>query len=710
VLDALEGTPIPRFTASVSGRVESDSEEPSRFNPFAQGVEFEGSDGRFELTDVVEGEQSLRVSAPGYVERRVGVTVGSESARALEVRLTPGTIVQGTIVDADGEPIAGALVTTEVQVKTSFERLEAGRQSIETALAVKGRPPQKRTPPVGLLRHLVALGFVTEGVVPSGEDGRFELTGLEPGRTEVLAFHRDYRAGGVVVALPLGENDEPVRITLTSGGGLRGKVLDSVGQPVAAAMVIAVSPGLSGGPTANGEFHQARSRTDGSYEMRNLEGGAYLVVATRGDENLSLMGFFGTLNFDLVTVPPTRTVTKNLVDTSANACRVTGVVTRAGMAVTGGVLLAVNLESEGLLGLDLKAAAIEADGSFAFEGLVEGEYEVTFEGEGPRAQFLLDVPDAPALVHNVALPEGTVRGRVVDGETGRPVAGVRLRLQGDRVDAGGGLSGALSRGIARELFGARGGRGLVRTGSAGRFRFTGLEEGRYALRMESSRATQDYAPFAEVSVEVVAGSRGEVLELGDILLEPAIALRGRVQDAGGTGIAGARVVVTAQAESGDLGAYTASDLAKEDGAFEVRGLGPGKWRLRAVAEGFAVKDDVDVVVEAGAAPPDDVEVTLERGIDVTAVVVDGEGRPRAGVTCVLAKEGDARSSSASVGGVSMLAGFFSGASTTDERGERDLGVHPPGTYVLRASQGFASAERLVELRPGDRGRLRVVLE
>lgn len=451
--------------------------------------------------------------------------------------------------------------------------------------------------------------------------------------------------------------------------------------------------------------------------MRNLEGGSYLVVATRGDENLSLMGFFGTLNFDLVTVPPSRVVTKNLVDTSANACRVTGVVTRAGVPVTGGVLLAVNLESEGLLGLDLKAAAIEGDGTFAFEGLVEGEYEVTFEGEGPRAQFLFDVPDAPSLVHDVALPEGVVRGRIVDGETGAPVSGVRLRLQGSGGDApgggfSGGLSGALSRGIARELFGARGARGLARTGSVGRFRFTGLEEGRYWLWMESSRASADYAPFADVSVEVVASTGGEVLDLGDIVLTPAMGLRGRVLDEEGSAVAGARIIATLNGERPGAGGFTTSDLGDEEGRFELHGVGPGEWQLRVLAEGFAVNDRVHVAIEEGVEPAES-DVVLERGIDVVAVVVDGQGQPRAGVACALAEVGGRQERSGLAGfpgGTSMLAGFFTGSSTTDERGERALGVYVPGDYVLRASQGFASAERRVTLRPGDPGRLELVLE
>lgn len=712
VLDDVTSEPVPSFTVASSARIESDSAAPSRFNPFAGGVEFESADGRFELREIARGQQEVVVTAHGYLPLRSELTVPEAGAvSGLEVRLVPGATLRGVVADSEGAPVAGARVTTESLIATSFERLEAGRTSIESALAVKGRPRQNLTPPVGLLRHLVALGFLGEGVATSAPDGSFEIVGLEPGSVEVLAYHRDFRAGGVVTKVERGAGNEPITITLSQGGGLRGKVTDRFGLPVSGAMVLAVSPGMAGGPTSNGGFHQARSRTDGTYEMLHMDGGPFLVVATRGDQDLSIMGFLGTLNFGLVNVPEDRVAVHHLVDTSASACRVTGQVTRGGVPVPQGMLLALNLESEGLLGLDFKAASIENDGTYVFEGLSPGEYEVKFEGAGPGGDFLLDVPDAPQLVHNIALPEGVVAGRFVARETGEPVMGVRVRLErlGRSAEAGllSGLTSQLSRGMSTGLTGGGGRRDGARTTSRdGGFRFTGLDEGRYRLVLVADARSSDFAPPARLEVRV---GENETVDVGDVVLDPGRVVTGRVVDEAGEGIEGAEVFATPDGVEGVKGRMPRPARSGADGGFEVRGLGPGSWRVRPSAPGFAA-GRASVLEIDDEQEPDEMELTLARGLLVEVRVVDGNGLPRAGVTAFLQRVGEDAASGAPGGSQSFLARFFDGSSATDEDGLLALGRFEPGDFELRATQGFSSARRQVILAGTGTARLEITLK
>ncbi|QDV06233.1 Cna protein B-type domain protein [Planctomycetes bacterium Poly30] len=708
VSDALTEAPVASFTVSVSGRIEADPAAPSRFNPFAGGVEFEGEDGRFELAGIAGGEQELTVLARGYLPKRAVVHVPEGGAAPeLELKLEPGATLRGLVVDAEGEPIAGAQVTTEALIATAFERLEDGRGSIESALAVKGRRRQRRAPPVGLLRHLVALGFLGEGAVSTARDGSFELVGLDAGPAEILAFHRDYRAGAVLTSVERGDGNSPVTITLTEGGGLRGKVTDRFGQPVRDAMVLAVSPGMAGGPTSNGELHQARSRVDGAYEMLHMEGGPYLIVATRGDENLSIMSFLGTLNFGLVHVPEERVVTHHLVDTSASACRVTGLVTRGGAPVSSGMLLALNLESEGLLGLDFKAAPVENDGSYVFEGLSPGEYQVTFEGDGPSGEFLIDVPDAPQLVEDLELPEGVVRGRFVSAESGEAVQGLRLRLERTGRSGSGGLLTGLTRRLSQGMTGGRGSGGRWRdgskaTGRQGGFRFDGLDEGRYRLVLVGDARSADFAPPEDVEIRV---GEDETVDLGTIVLDPGRSLRGLVLDGAGDGVEGAEVLAI---PVGADGLAPRRALADAEGAFEVRGLGVGTWKVRPSAEGFAAGSLREVVVEEGR-DSEELRLTLVLGLEIEVRVVDGSGTPRAGVACFLSRAEDEATTAAASGSSTFLSQFFSGSNTTDSEGLMPLGRFEPGVYRLRASQGFSSTERQVELEGTGTRRLEIVL-
>ncbi|MEM9382382.1 MAG: carboxypeptidase-like regulatory domain-containing protein, partial [Planctomycetota bacterium] len=703
VRDATTGEPVTSFSVRVTDRIETDPAAPTRLNPFAGGVEVEDPEGRFRIEAVEAGRQTLSIHADAYLDADVQVTVAEgEATRDVAVSLRRGATVRGTVVDSAGEPVAGAQVTTERLVKRSFEFMEDERKSIEDDLAVRGRRRQNRPPPVGFLRYAAALGLMGTSVVTSAPDGGFELTGVEPGRQELLAFHREFRSATVPVDLKEGDENSPVSIVMTQGGGLEGRVRDRFGRPVTGATVIAASPGLANGGASSGDLHQARTNADGAYEMLHMEGGPYFLVATRGDEDLSPMSFLGTLNFGLVSVPDDRVVTHDLVDTSAAACRVHGLVLRDGAPVDGGTLLALNLDAEGLLGVDFKAAPIENDGRYEFEGLAPGEYQLTFEGRGRsvRGAMLLDVPDAGELRYDVVLPDGSIRGRVVDRTTGEPIPRARVTLTPlDRLEGPGLLAQMLAGevGLERE-----------RTDGEGRFRFDRLAEGSYRIGVEQARrqvgeSVVEYAPMRARTVDL---GEDEDADVGDLELDPGVRVEGVVRDEAGAPIVGATVLASPKPLRRVRPRRAKSN---GEGRFTLTGLGPGAWQLSASSDEHAAGEPVDVDVEEGVETVAEiVELQLVSGVLVRALVTDASGAPIAGAACVLRREGRVDAGAISGSG-SFLERFFRGGAATDGTGTMDLGRHAEGRYELRASQGLRTAKRAVDLPSSGTRTLRITL-
>lgn len=74
---------------------------------------------------------------------------------------------------------------------------------------------------------------------------------------------------------------------------------------------------------------------------------------------------------------------------------------------------------------------------------------------------------------------------------------------------------------------------------------------------------------------------------------PSGTLRGQVSDPSGAGVPGASVKAVSSA------GQTSSGVARADGSYEIRGLTPGKYAVRAQAKGFAVFEQQSVEIVAG---------------------------------------------------------------------------------------------------------------
>ncbi len=244
----------------------------------------------------------------------------------------------------------------------------------------------------------------------------------------------------------------------------------------------------------------------------------------------------------------------------------------------------------------------DADGRFTVAGIQPGEYWIIIRSGGRAPSLVTVVLTERDAAADIVLGEGGfLTGRTVD-DSGRPIAGAAVAPE------------------------ALGGRGLpqlvadslaVRSQADGTFALGPLPAGAFSMLLSP-------AGYAAVHTQATVTSLQSV-DLHDVVLESALAVRGQVRDRQGTAIAGALVRVQPRAGGGDV---TAEAETEADGGFIVGGLSAGAYSLTAEATGYA---DGHATGTAGGEP---VSIVLDAGATIVGRVVDATGQPvdRATVT------------------------------------------------------------------------------
>jgi uncharacterized GH25 family protein len=383
--------------------------------------------GRFELRDLPAGTFDLLVRAPGFAPLTLpslAVPEGKGTTDLGTVALGPGAALQGLVVDAQGDPIAGAEV-----------RARAAQQE-------------------GIL--VVRTGDNGPADAVTAADGSFLLADRSPGESLTLTVtHSSYSPGSLPgVAVPAAT---PVRIVLQPTGQVAGRAVDPDGKPVAGATVLLSEqePVSFGGRMAIvGSSPLRRGITDdeGGFSFDGVFPGAFLLEARAPRyQEAELTHLELKAGQDLTRLE---------------------IVLKAGAAVEGRVLspdgpmpdaeVTVVQSSPGELGsYDSSLRAItDGDGQYRIDGIPPGNRRLEARAEGYR-RAVRDVEVAartPAV--DFALERGLeASGRAVDDD-GAPVPGAQVILSASRAFMN----------AQRTL-----------TETDGGFRITGLQEGSYTL-------------------------------------------------------------------------------------------------------------------------------------------------------------------------------------------------------------------------------------
>lgn len=642
-----------------------------------------GPGGGFELPARAAERFWIQAEADGREPRRLFVEPRADGTLpALEVELAGAAALAGLAVDAGGRPLAGVRVAAtpagaeasprpfrlgraasravsdgegrfllprlaaggayDVEaVKDGFAplRVRAGgappgplRLVLAPARAAYGRAVDAGERPLqGVEVRLSASGAAgaADALAATGADGRFTLPALPASEVDLAARKRGF-VPLTVRGLEVPPGDGPAdlgALVLVPGAELRGTVEDPAGAPVPEVSVWLVE---DEGQSALSFESLRRTAPDAVTDGR----GEFLVadLPPRHKVHLALAreGFLSETLLGLEVPPPEALritlergawVSGRVVDGDGAPVALARVSVRERQAPDGTVG-ASRYRPEG-------ARTVESDaaGAFLLAGVAPGEVELQARAAGFQVPepTLLELPVAGGVdgVELTLEPGAVIAGRVA-GRRGGPVAGARMLL--------GELAAA--------------------TADDGRYRLEGAPLGERTLHVRH----RGYA-WQSRELEVLPGEN-----VADFELDGGLPVTGRVLDADGTGVVGARVELRLR-DPLQRREYRAATGA--EGRFEVAEVVAGRYDLEAAADGYvnAVAEDAFAVADARV---DGVEIRLAAGARVSGRLL-GLDYEELAVAHVAAERGERE-----------LAG------TVDYEGRyevRDLG---PGSWLVKA--------------------------
>lgn len=556
----------------------------------------------------------------------------------------PPTGVRGIVRDGrTGQPLGGIEVVA-VRDEPSFEPLIARfRGLFSEGMFVDTRAPRREL-----------------GRTVSNPDGTFELLGLDAGRVFL-----DGRSDAWFVRTPAatrlaaGQIQEGIELRASPGGRIRGIVLGADGAPAAGAHV-SVRPGLNAffGQLTERQYRWLETVTDsqGRFDLPGVPpGSGYTASATA--KHLALEEVHG------IEVRVGQ-VTEVSIRGHEGALVAGRVVDPQGQPVQGANVAMVYLDiSRVLFSADGRSAPVttDADGRFRLEHVAAGRVALVAAGQDLAPSPIEDLAVVDGGVYDdllLQLGEGaTLRGRVVDDQQ-QPVAGaavevrpferpddpqfLKMMLKVRRVTA---TTDADGRFVARGLTGERLVVQAEKSGYTTAVRFgVRLDEADLVIEVKRGVVVRGVAmvgdrPLARFRVDArasepsppadaAAGASGGTTRAGRRDVD---GFSGATWD--GQGRRGQRTGTRQLAEGQTMMGRGMNgmdgdwrEVQAADGSFELRGIPPGRVRVRVRADGYLDPPAQEIDLQPGQVG-DVLTFRLEPGQAVAGRVVDDAGRP-----------------------------------------------------------------------------------
>lgn len=550
-----------------------------RDQPFEKvGEARSAADGTFRIEGVASGKLELRIRAQGHVRSKKRADAGRTG---VVVRMEPGFAVSGAVTSAAG-PVAGA------EVLGGFDRVVAG------------------------------------------PDGKFSLDAL-PKDDAFLVAEATGHVTRIVMVDPPADGAAVVDIEMVPAGSIAGTVRLAGDAPAEGATVKVVKAvnlmqlGMMGGNKAKAmemvlaPRPQAVADAAGHYVLEGIAAGKVNVSA-------SLAGWLDGKAGPVEVAQARRTdgVDIELAKASALVGRITG---PGGAPVAGAKVKVEKPKKSGGGGMEAMLGSIfgggfltgetDGEGRYRVEGLPGGKRKVRVESDSHLTlKGTVELPDGADHTWDAQLEAAFILSGVVQGPDGAPVEGASVTFSWDdsAEDSPAGMfAGLLSGGSGVKI---------ALTDSEGRFRAEGLQTGPWDVAVNAA----GYLPFSRE--DLTAEDDGLTLTLA-----PAGTVRGRILDAAGAPVPGARVACSAtdggeEEESDDpmiavrraFSSTSMSSESSEDGTFEVVGLAGGSFELSATKSGFSKSAPLTVAVREGEVT-EDVELVLLPAVAISGRVV-----------------------------------------------------------------------------------------
>lgn len=597
-----------------------------------------GREGEFTLAHAPKNWRELKAIAGTRVAAR------TNPAKDLTLKLAKGASLTGRVLDAKTQkPLAGASVSysttpdtpLSASVAESVVTDSAGKFSIDALLpatlalgvtypgfafdsqeivvrdrtavsrAIAGTPlarisgsvADESRRAIGGVRISLSNDFrprqrmISRETAYSTPDGRFVLRGVTPEESlQLIAQKKGFATGknGPHKLAPA-ESKANVVITLPSGIALTGRVTDKEGRPLAGISVDTVenTAGLRmvmfGGPLERPDL--PTTNASGEFEVR-LKEGTY-------DLSFSGEGFATTRKRDVKVFAGAEPLTVTL----SPAAELSGRVTHADGTGVGDVN--VSSFAEGVQSSTITAP----DGSFTLPNLSSGPVMVNFRKE---EDFIFEVRSLTAPARDVAiqLENGSaVTGRVVDASTKKPITSFNLGFTGER------------------------GNSQFRMVTPPMMRSFTSDDGSFVLERIRSGSVQILAKapgYVSTTVTVEVPENKPLRDV-EVALTPGIRVTGKVTDADGSALAGARVAVETSSD-GMFGRFTpgsATAVTDASGEYTLDGVAAGERTLEFSKEGYLPERKMTKLSGTDAR----LDARLSRGRPLRGVVVTESGAP-----------------------------------------------------------------------------------
>lgn len=287
---------------------------------------FDSPDGSYRVPSLPGWPVSIRATATDYAPAfSTMVAVEPGKNRDIDLTMTVGCSLTGTVVDEKGAPAPYVLLDAEARMgagATSDMSMEAAKQT------------------------------------QSDEAGRFKLDNVPAGPVLIRAYDGSHAV--TTATLDVGDCAKlaPVKMTMTLGGGITGIVRGGDGKPLAAARLVLSHRSVG--------FVNTTTDAQGRYHFEQIPAAVVRLEAQHNGQH--------TIVF--VTVKEGAQVEQNIALFAKGRGKLRGIITAAKWPLAGAQLLIAS--NHGLEeGLDLYYPVTGPDGTYELGGLPEGTYLVS---------------------------------------------------------------------------------------------------------------------------------------------------------------------------------------------------------------------------------------------------------------------------------------------------------------------------------------------